>query len=156
MGRKKKFLIFLIIVLFFIGIFLIIYLWRGRPKLERKEIITDFSQSILPEEIRPIEGRHYYFKYKNETLYIAKFLFSSEERKDRFFEYYLTGDEKIYPGKIERTNITLDGFLGVKIKVKVLPFKTAYLLKNGNAVLIANGENEDNLHKVILWFLKKY
>jgi acylphosphatase len=158
MKKKKIFIIiFLILIFTFLVFTFSIFFWKGRVKIEKEETITDFSNSLIPEEIRPIKETHRYFNYKGERIYICKIIFSDEKKAEDFYKFIEENEAKIKENKIEKVNVSFGNFSGLKfIYHNIQNSQIAFLLRNGEIVIIANGKNEKNLNKIIPWFLKRY
>jgi acylphosphatase len=158
MEKKKIFiLIFLILIFTFLVFTFSLFFWKGRVKIEKEETITDFSNSLIPEEIRPIKETHRYFNYKGERIYICKIIFSDEKKAEDFYKFIEENEAKIKENKIEKVNVSFENFSGLKfIYHNIQNSQIAFLLRNGEIVIIANGKNEKNLNKIIPWFLKRY
>jgi acylphosphatase len=158
MEKKKIFILIFLILIFTFSVFTFsIFFEKERIKLEREETITDFSNSLIPEEIRPIKETHRYFNYKGERIYICKIIFSDEKRAEDFYKFMEENEAKIKEIKFEKVNVNFENFSGSKyIYHDIQNSRIAFLLRNGEIVIIANGKNEKNLDKIIPWFLKRY
>jgi flagellar basal body-associated protein FliL len=158
MKKKKIFIIIFSIPIFIFLVFTFsIFFWKGRVEIKKEETITDFSNSLIPEEIRPIKETHRYFNYKGERIYICKIIFSDEKKAEDFYKFMEENEAKIKENKFEKVSVNFGNFSGSKfIYHNIQNSQIAFLLRNGEIVIIANGKNEKNLDKIIPWFLKRY
>lgn len=83
---------------------------------------------------------------------MCKSIFSNKEKANGFFDYLLNISRGLYEEK-SRVEVDFKNNSGFKIPSTK---RSAFLLKKDNVVIIANGENEKDLEKVVRWFIEKY
>jgi len=149
MKRKTLFSAIVIIFLFFFLTPLFYYF------SERKEILRknawDIPESALIEN-KPQKGEGYLIKYKGKNFDLVKYIFSDSKKASDFLKEILGQEGVIFKNRGPIEIDSYSGLKGISLKTEGIYI---IILRKDNFIVGGNGKNEENLIKVIKWFIRK-
>jgi hypothetical protein len=149
MKRKILLSAVVIISLFFFLTFLF-YFFSEKKEILRKNV-WNVTDSLLENNPERAEG--YLIKYKKDNFDLVKYIFSDPEKASNFLKEFLDKVE----GKTFTTQSSIEvdgysGFRGISLKPEGI---FGIIVKKDNFVIVASGKKEENLIKLIKWFIRK-
>lgn len=117
------------------------------PKIILHETRTNFTNYFV--DIKPIKEESYWIKFKNQTVYLTKFLVKLEDVNEFLNKFLKVGADII----LKENTYSINNYNG-----KELITKRGYniIIRKGDVILASGNHESETVKDVIKWFITKF